>query len=118
MYRTLSAAETEDLVEAVRGTARLHRYQPLHHMHHLRRTVCGGGASFVSPVLEEWIEGLGPRYGFVHGRHGVSATGVCSECVGDGQLCRAHSLSAPKGAHGARLEPCPRSDELPGKRDI
>ncbi|MFI9616516.1 Fur family transcriptional regulator [Streptomyces sp. NPDC052023] len=84
VYRTLAAAEAEDLVEAVRGTARLYRYQPPHHVHHLRCTVCGDSVPFVSPVLEEWIESLGPRYGFVHVRHGVRATGVCPDCVGDG----------------------------------
>ncbi|MGW3974482.1 Fur family transcriptional regulator [Streptomyces ardesiacus] len=84
VYRTLAAAETDELVEAVCGTARLYRYQPPHHVHHLRCTVCGGSVPFVSPVLQEWIEGLGPRYGFVHVRHGVSATGICPECVGDG----------------------------------
>ncbi|MFJ2229874.1 Fur family transcriptional regulator [Streptomyces halstedii] len=87
VYRALTAAYAVGEVEAVhgRGGARVYRYLPPAHEHHLRCRTCGAGVPFVSRALEDWLERLGPRHGFETVRHAVVLTGVCSRCTGSEQ---------------------------------
>ncbi|MFI6080271.1 Fur family transcriptional regulator [Streptomyces sp. NPDC051217] len=84
IYRTLTAAESEGLVEVLhRGGiwGRVYRYVPPVHDHHLVCTACGDSVPFTCRALEDWFAGIGPRYGFRDVRHAISVAGTCAQCV-------------------------------------
>ncbi|MFD4985460.1 Fur family transcriptional regulator [Streptomyces sp. NPDC058372] len=82
VYRALSEAERAGRLEVIRASngGKSYRYLSPVHEHHMRCRVCGSCVPFVSRVLEDWVEQLGPRYGFDQVRHAVVVTGVCPRC--------------------------------------
>ncbi|MFJ4873177.1 Fur family transcriptional regulator [Streptomyces sp. NPDC088757] len=81
VYRTLRVADAAGRLEVVHDSSgKAYRLLPDTHQHRLECRGCGEGVPFVSEALEEWIEGLGSRYGFTDVRHAVNVTGTCTRC--------------------------------------
>lgn len=84
VYRNLQLLSEDGVVDSIRsedGEVLYRSCDRPHHHHHLVCRSCQRSEEIEAGAVEEWVEQVAQKYGFVEVEHHADLFGLCQECA-------------------------------------